>query len=370
MAHSVVFGSWAPRIPAVKDSLGLSDGDLGVGLTGMALGILTGARVAGTAVERVGSRAVVRVGTVALAASLLGPAVAPTFPALVAALFVFGFAGGLVDVAMNAQSVAIQRGYGRPIMATLHGMWSAAGLVAALLAGLAAHAGLDLRIHFAAVALTAGAIAVLGLGGLLSREAEVVGVSTRHGKAGARVLWSAPVVLLGLIGFATLVGEGAVFDWSAVQLRDSLGAGEGLAAAGFAAFALAMTAVRFVGDRLTVRFGPVAIVRWGAVISAAGFGAGLALDDPAAMIAGCALLGGGLALVFPLAMTAAGSTGLGATGPILARVATFAYVGSVAGPVAIGFLAERVGLTAALYLPVALSAVVALLAGRIRPIQT
>jgi predicted MFS family arabinose efflux permease len=370
VAHSVVFGSWAPRIPAVKDALQLSDGDLGVGLTGMAAGVLVGARVAGAAVERVGSRAVLRLGTAALCLAVLGPAVAPTFPVLVVALLAFGFAGGLVDVTMNAQAVAVQRGYGRPIMSSLHGIWSATGLVAALLAGLAAHGDVDLTAHFTAVAVAAAALGVLGLRDLLPTDAERVGGREHHVRVGGRVLWSAPVVLLGLIGFSTLVGEGSVFDWSAVYLRDSLGAGDGLAAAGFAAFALAMTAVRFVGDRLTVRFGPVSIVRWGAVAAAVGFGAGLAADDTAAAIAGCAFLGGGLSLVFPLAMTAAGSTGLGATGPILARVATFAYVGSVVGPVAIGFLAERVGLGAALYVPVALAAVVGVLAGRIRPART
>jgi MFS family permease len=152
-----------------------------------------------------------------------------------------------------------------------------------------------------------------------------------------------------------------------VYLRESLGTSSGLAAAGFAALSLAMAAGRLVADRLVARLGPVRVVRAGALVGAGGLTLGLLVQEPAAGIAAFALLGLGLAPVVPVAFSAAGNTGLGPSGPILARVVTLGYVGSIAGPVVIGWTAEQIGLRAALWLPVGLSVLIALLAGRVAP---
>jgi fucose permease len=174
------------------------------------------------------------------------------------------------------------------------------------------------------------------------------------------------VLLLGLVGFSSLVGEGSAADWSAVYLHESLGSTPGFAAAGFAAFSLAMAACRFVADRLVARFGPVSVVRAGSLVAAGGLALGLAVHEPAAAVAGFALLGVGLAPVVPITFSAAGNTGLGPTGAILGRVVTISYVGLVVGPIAIGWVAEQVGLRAALGIPAALALLVAAVAGRVR----
>ena len=52
LIHSAVSGTWAPRLPAIKESLGLSDGELGTALVGLAIGLLVGTRLAGAPVDR------------------------------------------------------------------------------------------------------------------------------------------------------------------------------------------------------------------------------------------------------------------------------------------------------------------------------
>jgi MFS family permease len=352
-----VFGSWPPRIPAIKEDLGLGDGELGLALTGMAAGLLVGTRLAGRPVDRVGSRPAVRVGVMTLCLTLIGPALAWDLPSLAAALFLFGVAGGFVDVAMNAQAVAVERAYARPILAGFHGLWSAGLFVGAAAAGLAAAVGAGPPAHFAVVAGVLLSGSAIALRGLLAREAEVV-----PRKAEGRVLWSPVVLMLGIVGFSSFLGEGAAADWSAVYLRQDLGAGATAATAGFAAFAIAMASSRFVADRLVERFGPVPVVRIGALVAACGLGLGLATARPLAVVVAWGVLGAGLAPVVPVVFSAAGNTGLGATGAVLGRVVTISYLGSIVGPAVIGAAAEAVGLRAALVLPVVLALLIVVLA--------
>lgn len=134
--HAAVSGTWAPRLPAIKQSLELSDGELGTALVGLALGLLAGTRLAGAPVDRYGSRSVMRVGFPALGAVLVLPAIAGGAVTLFGALLALGVLSGLLDVAMNAQGIEVERRLERPVLSGLHGLWSV-GLVrgGALLAG-------------------------------------------------------------------------------------------------------------------------------------------------------------------------------------------------------------------------------------------
>jgi MFS family permease len=364
LIHAAVFGSWAPRIPAIKHHVGVGDGGLGVALAGLAVGLFVGTRVAGGIVDRFGSRRAIRVGALALCATLLGPALADDLATLTAALAVLGVVAGFLDVSMNAQAVAVERGYARPIMSGLHGLWSIGLLAGALGAAAAAAAGASPTLHFALVALGLASASLMLLGGLLSAGAEALPAEDGDaGLSGWRLLLAPVVLFLGLIAFSSFIGEGAAADWSAVYLRDNLDSSHAFATAAFAAFSFAMAASRFAADRLSARFGPAAVVRTGALVAAVGLAVGLALAEPVAAVIGFGLLGLGLAPVVPITFSAAGNTRLGPTGVILGRVVTIGYLGSIIGPVLIGAFASVVGLRTALLIPVALSALVALLAG-------
>jgi MFS family permease len=356
LMHSAVSGTWAPRLPAIKEELELSDGELGTALVGLALGLLAGTRVAGAPVDRFGSRPVMRAGFPLLCATLMLPAIADGAPTLFLALFALGLLSGLLDVAMNAQGIEVERSIGRPLLSGLHGLWSIGLGAGAGAAALAAEAGAGPLEHFAAVAVVLAAASLLLLRGLLAAPAVIPG---EPGSPGSRADWTPALILLGVIAFCSFVGEGAASDWSAVYMSQELSTGPGLAALGFAAFATAMAIGRFAADPLRARFGPVLLVRGGALLAAGGLLLGLGVHRPAAAIVGFALLGLGLAPVVPIAFSAAGGSDPRATGRLVGRVATVGYVGSVAGPIVIGWLAELTSLRAALLLVVALALVVA-----------
>ena len=359
--NGVVIGTWVVRIPAIKDELGLGEGLLGVALLGAAVGALLAMPLVGALVSRFGSRRVVGTTALLLTLSLVLPALAPSLLFLALALAMLGAANGGLDVAMNAQAVAVERGYGRPIMSSFHAAWSFGGLAGAALGGLLASRAVGPLPHFSTVAILAAIAFACAYGALLPSRADA---SEEGAPAFARP--TRALLGLGIMAFCVLLGEGAMGDWSAVYLDDTLGTGPGFAAAGYAAFSLSMAFGRLFGDRLTERLGPVTLVRSCGALAAVGLGVALAAAQPLVALVGFACAGAGFSIVFPTALSAAGRTGDMSTGPALAAVSTAAYTGFLIGPPFIGFLAELTGLGYALYLVVTLSAATIVFAGSLK----
>jgi MFS family permease len=375
--YGVVLAVWVTRIPAIKQHLGLSDGLLGVALLGLPAGVLLITLVAGRQVDRAGSARVTRAGGVAMPLLLIAPALAGSVTWLVLSLLAFGIAAGALNIGMNANGVLVERASGRRVMTSLHAGYSLGALAGSLAGGLFARAGASPLTTFVATALPCAAYAAVAGRWLLTGAAagsravsqpapEPAGpVAPDHGATGGgrRTLRPGPLILmLGLTGLCALLAEGAAADWSAVYLRDNLGTSAGLAAAGFAAFSIAMAASRLLGDRLAARFGPAALVRASGVTAAAGLAAGLLIGTPAAAIAGFAVLGAGLACLAPQVFLAAGQADPARPGHGLARVVGISYLGMVGGPAVIGAVASLTGLPLALGIPVLLALCVAALA--------
>jgi hypothetical protein len=329
----------------------------------MALGTVLGTRLAPAVVDRGGSRTPTRAIALLLCAALPGPALAGSYAWFCAALAILGVLSGFLDVAFNAQGISVQRAYARPIMASLHGVWSLALFAGGGVGAAAAASGVSPLVQFAAVAAALGIGSAPLLAWQLVREDEPPSppVGLRRPP-----LLAPQVLVLGAIGLASFVGEGAAADWSAVYARDRLGAGAAVAALSVAAFGAAMAGARFAGDRATVRFGPSQLVRVGGSIAALGFGLAIAVPHVAAAVAGFALVGLGLGAVVPIVFTAAGETALGSTGAVLGRVVTISYFGSIGGPAAIGLVAAHAGLRVALLIPLALVAGIAVGANAVR----
>jgi MFS family permease len=351
-------GVWLARIPAVKQNLRLSDGLLGVALLGAPVGLVLVAAFADRLIDRFGSaRPMVAAGA---AFSLLPVALglAPSVAALMAVLLAFGLAGGLMDVAMNAQAVRVEREYRRPLITSFHACYSFGGLVGALLGGVFAWAGIGPALTFAAVGVPLAGLAVLARRGLLHGP-EARDRSTPDRAAGrdpaeraGRRCTSARIITLGLLALCCMLGEGAAGSWSAVYLRDNLGAPAGFAALGYAAFSVTMAVGRLLGDRLAARFGAARLVSGCGLVAALGLAGALISASPAVGLIGFALFGAGMSSTFPQVVSAAGNVATSRSGTGIARVSGTGYLGLLAGPVLIGSCASLVGLRLALAIPV------------------
>jgi len=323
----------------VKQRLGIGDGLLGVVLLFMAIGALGALPFAGTLVGRLGSRTVSVGAGLGLCLSLPLPVLAPT-PFLVAlALLVFGALNSTLDVAMNAQAVEVEQRRGRALMSSFHAMFSVGGLAGALLSSVIAAAGVRATDHILAAALL-GSVAIL-----IARSA-LIAVAPSPSPVFVRP--TRGLLGLGVLALCALMAEGAIGDWSAVYLMDSRGASQSVAAAGFAAFSLAMAGGRFAGDHVARRLGAACLLRLSGVLATGGLLLALIVKEPVIAIAGFGLVGLGVANLIPVIFSAAGRAYAVAPGHGLAAVATTGYVGFLAGPPAIGLAAEVAGLPAAL----------------------
>lgn len=386
-----VFASWAVRIPAVKAAVGASPATLGIALLGVSAGAIATMALTGVLCRRLGSARVIVIAAPWLSLALLLPALARSATALGLGLAVFGIGYGGLNVAMNSLAVDIVAVLDRPVMPSFHAAWSLGGLAGAAAGGLAAPA-LSPLAHFSLVcagglALTAvcGRIIltapvpvapsagnperVTGPGGSRGTAGpgpETMTTSPRNGRvsrravpAGRSAVWRA-VLLLGVIALCSTYGEGAVSDWGALHLRQDLGVAPGLAAAGYAAFALAEACGRLAGTALLDRLGQTRVLVFGGLLTCVGMvAAALAPVLPLAL-AGFALAGLGVANAFPTAMARVGILA-GPNG--VAAASTLGYAGFLLGPPAIGFLASALSLRAALT-TVSLLAIVAIALAR------
>ncbi|WP_067499508.1 MFS transporter [Actinoplanes sp. TFC3] len=354
LLFGAVLGAWTARVPAVKHDLGLSDRALSIALLGLAAGAITGMQLSGRLVDRFGARAVLLPAALAEGVLLVPTAYVPGMLALALALFVFGVGHGMLNIAMNAEALVVQRAWGRPIISSFHAVYSIGGLLGAAIGGLFASAAVSARVTFLCVGATVVLVAAVALHTIHSAPSQPALEVTETPAGPLR-----GVVALGLLAFCVLVGEGAAADWSAVYLRDNLHAGAGTAAVGYAAFAGAMTAGRLVGDRFVARWGAVRVVQASGLLATVGLGGALLVGEPWAAAIGWGCFGLGLSCIAPQVFSVAGDRNPGQEGRALARVVGLGYAGFLAGPLLIGLASGPVGLPGALAVPVLLAAAVA-----------
>ncbi|MFF3912041.1 MFS transporter [Streptomyces sp. NPDC001852] len=353
-----VFAGWVVRIPAIKQQTDSSAGALGLALLGVSAGAVITMTLTGRLCRRYGSHPVTVVCAVLLSLSVSLPPLTHSAPALGAVLLVFGAAYGGINVAFNSAAVDLVAALRRPIMPSFHAAFSLGGMIGAGLGGLVAG---DLSPTRHLFGLTLIGLLVTAVAGrvLLLQEPPVPAdrapsLPEAHRPAARRTGGRGLVAVFGLIALCTAYGEGAMADWGALHLQQDLAASSGVAAAGYACFALAMTAGRATGTTLLERLGRARTVITGGTVAAVGMLLGSLAPSVWAALIGFAVTGLGLANLFPVAVERAGAL----TGPSGVAVAsTFGYGGMLLGPPAIGFMADWFSLPAALTSVAALAAV-------------
>jgi fucose permease len=364
-AHALVAGSVGPWIPRLKADSNLDAAGLGLALTGYAVGLVLGTRVAGPALRLAGGRRVVRVGVPLFAAGLAVLPYAEGLSALAAAFAGLGLASGLLDVAMNTEVVVVEQRFDRRIMSMMHGMWSVAMLAGAALASAALAVGISIRVALPLVAavLVASSFPFLAWlpapHQLQSEFSAVPSIEDARSRTGR-------VLLLCLVGFGAFLTEGVAAEWSAVYLHESVGADLATAGLGVVAFSVGMTISRFTADRLSVRFDPTVLVRVGMTVAAVALVTAIAADEVIVALPALTVIGLFVGPAVPLAFRAAGSLVLGPGRTALGLVVTAGYVGAIIGPLAVGFTADHVGLRTAFAIPVATCLIAAVGASAIR----
>jgi len=408
-ASGFAFASWASRLPAVRDGLGYSEGQMGLLLLTAAIGSVLAIPLSGLFVERLGTRR-----TVVLFASVLlvgvvvavGGVTLDESVAVRIGLLLFGVGSGVWDAGMNLEGAAVEQRLGRAVMPHFHAAFSFGTVVGAGIGALAARFGVPIQWHVS-VAATLSLVAVLyAVRSFLPAAVRAGMVPAPHppsghevedpqadpastlgttapapapapaadaaptGTRGLLAAWREPRTLaVGLVVLGAALTEGVANDWVSLAVVDGFDVADEVGALGLAVFLTAMTTGRLLGTRTIDRFGRVPVLRVSALLAIVGVAMFALVPSLWAALVGVALWGVGAALGFPVGMSAASDEP--ARAPMrVAVVSTIGYSAFFVGPPLIGFLAEHTGYRLAvlvLALPVVLGLVVA---GSARPLPT
>jgi len=362
LLQPIAFGSWLPRIPDVQQALGLGPQGLAIALLGLPCGTLLTLPFAGPLVGRIGPRRAILIGMMLYSIATCLPALALTPALLFVALMLAGSSLSFVELGLNVQADLVEKSTGAVIMTTSHGFWSVGIMLGSLLGSGLAALGLA-----AGHAIALVAVVVLPLALLVANALPVMQAAIPTGE-NQRSVWAFPSwALLGIcfFVFGITMTEGAMADWSAIFLRDALGANAGTVGLGYAVFAMMVAAGRFGGDTLKRRFGAVNTAR--ICGSLALCGAAILFVAPSTPIAlvGFGIIGLGVSVGFPLAVTAAASLTDRTASANVAILSFVALLGFLVGPPVIGFVAEHADMRLAIACLVPALLVSLLLTGRL-----
>lgn len=346
--------SWAPMIPLAKDRLALNDANLGFLLLLVGAGAMLMMPTTGWLVARFGSRIIMACAALVIAFALPLLLTLSSIASIAITLFIFGSSIGSIDVAMNAHGVHVQNLYGRPIMSSLHGLFSVGGLFGSLGLGFLIKLGLNPVYAIVSIATLMILITLSQFKNLFPLEVEqqtTARFSTvdKLSEGNLRFNWlHSSVLFLGMMCFVVFLAEGAILDWSAIFLRDTKGMATEFAGAGYAAFSIAMATMRLVGDKLVARLNSKTVVVSGSLIGAAGLLIAVLSPWVFGALVGFVLMGVGAANIVPVFFSDAGRLPGIAPTVSIPVITTIGYTGLLAGPALLGFIAQQFSLSTAL----------------------
>jgi predicted MFS family arabinose efflux permease len=325
-------GVFTARIPALMDDLAMSPAQLGGVLFMWGLGAVATMQALRWVMAHTGSAPVLRAAAPLYVLGLALVGGSQTYAMLLVAVGVFGMGFGAVEVAANAQGATVEREYGRAVVVSMHAGWPIGAAAGGLAAAWCAHLGISYTQTLVGAALITLPVA-LSIGGTLldTRQTRTPGLYGR-----SRQPIRPAVYLLGIIGFAALVIEGAVTDWSGVLLHDGLGASQFVAALAYPMFQGGMLTGRVAADRLQTRLLARTIVVYCGLATTACFLIVTSASQPLVVLAAVYGVGVAISPVLPLAFSLAGGYGSERSDATIAQLGVIAYAGILAGPALIG----------------------------------
>jgi MFS family permease len=359
----MVFISLTTRLPKIRDHWGLSELQLSGLLLMMVLLAGVGSLAAETLAGRHPSAALLRAGLVLVGLALPAILLAPVAGVFVAGLAGYGVALGVVDATTNMQAVALEHHYRRPILPSFHGAWTTGGVVGAGLALATGGLGLGWGAALAVVPLAVAVAAPL-----LPRTG-APGSGTTGLPVGPPVPWR-PILVVGLAMVLFYMVDTAVSTWGPTYLDDTFPTPDRLVALATFPYLVASGLLRLAGDRLVARFGPVPVLRVGALVASGALAVVVFAPTWPVAVLGFTVVGAGAAVIAPLSFSAAariaGGPGTEQLGPqerlarvdaVVARFNQFNYAGALLGAVltgAVGSGSLRIGFAVPMVLVLAL----------------
>jgi MFS family permease len=340
----LTFATWASRIPTIKAALHLSEADLGTVLFSIPCGQLLMMPFSARIVVKYGSSNTVVAGIVMYIAAMVSLGFGTERWHLMLSLFFFGVFSNFTNISVNTQGLLTEGIFKRPIMSSFHGAWSLAGFTGALIGLLMMSLKLPPRIHFIIVAVLLYIVIALNYKHLVKTRPAKPKAAEAESKRSLFPALNPALVWLGIIGFCSMVSEGIMFDWSGVYFKEVVKAPESLVVLGYTSFMIMMATGRFIGDKITARFGRKRVLQVSGVLISGGMYLAVFLPYIIPSAIGFMLVGLGVSTVVPGVYSIAGRTPGIEPSKALTAVSSVSFLGFLIGPPVIGYIAHAVGL--------------------------
>jgi MFS family permease len=350
--NGLIIGGFGGVLPSIRVRLEINATQIAIMLFAVGLAGIVAMQIAGRLSDAIGARQVALAGIPLLIAAAATFAFATTYPVAVVAAVLLGLGNGTMDVAMNAVGVQVESARKRPIMSSFHALWSVGGFIGA---GSVLVMATVLNLKGASIVmplmlfLTALAAAAFVVAYKITPPTALV----QHSVDGVRTKIPSIAWLLAVMALAFGLSEGTATDWSALHVTEVAQVDTTTGSLGLVAVSAFMVIIRLLGDRLVARFGRRAVVRFGAICAALGYGTVTLVSGLPLLLIGWALVGLGVGMIAPQVYAVAGHIG---GGRVLAVVVTFGYAAFLAGPAVVGFLVNQLGLHHAMAVPAVLCA--------------
>ncbi|MDD4514192.1 MFS transporter [Massilibacteroides sp.] len=350
LAQGLCFSTWASRIPDIK-AIFAADYLFywGLILVLIPVGKFLAIPLAGYLVTRLSSSVMVRFSITGYALSLFAIGLVPSIYLLGVFLFSFGVFWNLCDISLNTQGIAIERAYGRTIMASFHGGWSLAACLGALI-------GFGMIIwdiapiyHFTLIAALIGIILLIS-GRFLTNDRPEDTKAEIDQKPEKPWFLKKPeplLIQLGIVGLFALIIESAMFDWSGVYFESVLKVPKSLQI-GFLVFMIMMTAGRFLtnyaygllGKRKVLQLaGTFIFLGFFTTAFLAGFFGSIVAKVVVNSI-GFMLVGLGISCIVPTNYSFVGAKSKTPVGIALTILSSISFIGSLIAPLLIGGISQ------------------------------
>ena len=329
---NIWFGTWAIYIPIVKERLEIDKSQLGIAIFFLSLGVFTVFPVAAKIINKIGVGKATWYGVILSSLAALLPLIAPSYYTLMAALFMLGAANGFTDISMNTLVTELEKEDKQNFMSAAHGFFSLGGVLAGLGSFLIVFLGSPI-LHMGIV------VFIVLIVNLILRKNYIHIIAAPVEKEPFSIKLFKPLLVIGIVSFVVMGGEGAIVDWSGLYLKEISLAPEALWGTGFLAFSITMTLGRFLGDGISKKIGSIKIVALGAAIAVLGYFSVLSGSTYFAIL-GVGWVGLGFSVIIPELFRIGGTVKGIDSSQGVSFIAGTGYAGFLAAPPILGFLAD------------------------------
>ena len=336
------FATWASRIPTIKTFFNFNEAELGTILLAMPISSMIGLPISGWIISKFNSRIPIIISFLFFSISLILIGYATSSFLLITAICVFSFCMRILNIAMNTQSITLQKQFKKKIVSSFHGLWSTGGLIGVGFSTLMVKMDVSIANHLLLIAVLSLIIALIAFLYLIKGDKSTTGNKLIFGKPDPFIFY------LGILVFLAAVCEGGMFDWSGVYFKEVVN--EDVFTYGYLSFMTCMALSRFFSDKLMDIVGMAKTYILSAILIAAGVSTAIFFPTFWPSLFGFCLVGVGTAPIFPMTFILAGTSNKYSPGMAISIITTYAIVGMLIGPPLIGYLAHAFGLKSAFFI--------------------